>query len=188
MLRFYKLLMLYYMKLSKQKIIIIDGPTSAGKTTTANLLYKRLKHTAITGIDYIKWFVSGFSCTKKENQMTANIVLTMCRRYIHYGLSIIIEQCFREKKVMDPYLNLAKRNHIPLFIYELYAPKKILLDRNKHRLETPPERKAPLQRVLMNINSYPHKPYAKIRSSFDSSELSTRQIVNRIIKDIKLAF
>lgn len=176
------------MKLSKQKIIIIDGPMGAGKTTAADLLYKKLKHIAVLGFSRVKWFVPDFSRTRKERKMNFDLVLTMSECYCHHGFSVIIEQSFREKKIMDPYLNLAKRNHVPLFIYELYAPKKILLARIRRRPKPAlAKRKTPFRQVLININSYPHKPYAKIRLSFDSSKLSPQRIVKQIIEDLKSA-
>ena len=175
------------MNLSKQKLILIDGPMGAGKTTTAGLLYKKLGCTAFLGLDRVKWFVSDFSRTcEKDRIMTNKVVLAMCREYINYRLSIVMEQSFRKKDVINLYLDLSKKHKIPLLVYELTAPKRILLNRIKHRpYMCPGKKNFPLWRILQNINAYPHKPFAPVRIIFDSSKLSARQIVNRIVKDIK---
>jgi len=176
------------MNLSKQKIIIIDGPMGSGKTTTANLLYKKFKYTAFLGLDRIKWFVSEFPRTYKANQMTAKVILAMCECYLNCGMTVVIEQSFRKKSVMKPYLDISKKKNIPILVYELTAPKEILIDRVKHRVNIcPVKKKLPFWRRLLNINAYPHKPFAPVRLMFDSSKLSAGQIVNQIIKDIKAA-
>lgn len=176
------------MNLSKQKMIIIDGPMGAGKTTVATLLYKKFNNTAFLGLDRIKWFVSKFPRTNKSNKMTARVILCMCRCYLQHGLPVVIEQSFRKKSTMKSYVDLAKEKKIPLFIYELAAPKEILIDRVKHRPDMCPEKKKlPFWRRLQNINDYPHKSFYPVRAAFDSSKLSARQICNLIIKDIKSA-
>jgi len=176
------------MNLAKQKLIIIDGPMGAGKTTTADLLHLKLIDSTVTGICRIKHCVSGFSNNKKEYRIATDVILAMCRCYLRYGKSIIIEQCFRKKEIMEPYLNLAEKNHLPIFIYELHAPKKILLARIKRRPKEPiKDNQVPYHKRVRNINSYPRLPYAPVRLYLDSSELSARQITNRIIKDLKAA-
>ena len=176
------------MNLSRQKLILIDGPMGAGKTTTASLLYKRLGYTAFLGLGHIKWFISKFPMTDKASRMVSKVILTMCKCYLDQGLPVVVEQSFREKGMMTPYLNLAKKKKIPVLIYELIAPKEILLNRIKNRPNLCPEkRKYPLWRIKRCLNSYPRQSFAPIRLNFDSSKLSPRQIVNRIVKDIKAA-
>ena len=167
---------------------MIDGPMGAGKTTTADLMRAKLSNSIVVGICRIKWLISGFSCNKKEYKIATDIILTICQRYLHYRKTIIIEQCFRKKNIMSPYLALAKKNHLPIFIYELHAPKKVLLNRIKQR----PKNHIKLNqisraKILKNIDSYPHPVYAPVRIYFDTQKLSARKVCNAIIKDIQSA-
>ncbi|MCX6794738.1 MAG: AAA family ATPase [Candidatus Falkowbacteria bacterium] len=174
------------MNLSKQKLIIIDGPMGAGKTTTANLLHLKLTDSTVNGICRIKHCVSGFSDNEKEYRIATDVILAMCQCYLNYGKSIIIEQCFRKKEIMAPYLNLAKDNRLPIFVYELHAPRKILLARAKRRpKESIKKNQVSYHKIVRNINSYPRPPYAPVRLYLDSSQLSPRQIINRIMKDLE---
>lgn len=177
------------MNLLKQKLILIDGPTGSGKTTTAHLLYKKLKHTAFLGRDEVKWFVSDFSRLHKRDIMIADrVVLAMCKEYLSLGKSVVIEQCFRRKKVVNPYLDLAKKKKIPILAYELIAPKDILLHRVRCRpYMCPGKKNLPLWRIRKQILAYPHKHFTSARLNFNSAELSASQIANSIIKDIKKA-
>jgi adenylate kinase family enzyme len=177
------------MDLSKRKIILIDGPTGAGKTTTSDLLYKKLPKTAFLGRDRIKWFASDFSRLRKRDIMIADrVVEAMCKQYLDFGLSILIEQCFRRKNVVNPYLVLSRKRKIPLLAYELIAPKKILLHRIKHRpYMCAGKNNLPLWRIHKQIAAYPHKHFTASRLKLDSSQLSAVQIANRIFKDIKEA-
>lgn len=176
------------MNLSKRKLIIIDGPMGAGKTTTADLLHLKLINSTVNGICRIKHCVSGFSDNKREYRIATDVILAMCQCYLNYGKSIIIEQCFRRKEIMEPYLNLAEDNHLPIFIYELHAPRKILLARIKRRPKEPIKRnQVSYYKRVKNIDSYPRSPYAPVRLYLNSSQLSPRQIVSRIIKDLKAA-
>lgn len=175
------------MKKAKQKIIVIDGPTGAGKTTTADLLKPKLEKTAIVGLDRIKWFLSVCSRTKRCNQMTADIILAMCKRYIEHGASLLLEQSFRSPQIIEPYLKLAKKKGIVLYLYELTAPENVLLKRVKSRPKPKfAKKKLPIKRVKANINCYLNpRRSSSARIIFDTSRLSRKIIVQTIMQDIK---
>lgn len=175
------------MNLARQKIIIIDGPIGSGKSTVAGLLYKALLHTVFLSVDKIKWLNSSFSRFNEADQIMADkVILGMCKEYLKAGLSVVIERSFRRKSMIQPYLNLSRRLKLPLLVYELTAPKSILISRIRHRTYVCPGKKnPPLWRIMTNINAYPHELYAPVRLKLDSLSLSARQIANHILKDIK---
>ncbi len=159
----------------------------SGKTTVAALLHKKLSRSALVGIDRIKWFVSGFTRSPKDNRMTAEVVLAMCKVYGSHGLGIIVEQGFMRAEFMLPFLKLAKGIHRKALIYQVTAPHEVLLARVAGRPK-PLHAKTKISRrkTLRNIKLHALEKYALPRKIFDSSRLSPQQIVNKIIKDIRL--
>ncbi len=158
----------------------------AGKTTVAKLLHQKFKRAALLGIDRIKWIVSDFSRSFEDNSMTADVVLAMCKEYLKHGLNIILDQGFMRKEFLNPYLRLAKKEKIPLLIYQLEAPYNILLERLKIRPK--PEaakRKVSKTKTLKNIETYFENKYPKAQI-IDSGALTPKQIADKIAKDIAL--
>src|SRR3989304_5550709 len=91
------------------RFIVIDGPMGSGKTTVAGLMHPKLKRTALVGVDRIKWFVSDFRRTKKDNAVAREALLAMCEAYLKNGIDILLAQGFVNQGGMAPFLKLAKR-------------------------------------------------------------------------------
>jgi predicted kinase len=168
----------------KQSIIIIDGPMGSGKTTIGKLLHKELKRTAILSLDGIKWFISDFERGERDNSISAAVLMQMCREYVKQGISILLPQGFWKEEYLKPYINLAKDNNIAFFVYQLEAPKDILLDRINKRpkaeLATSP---VPQERVMKNLQTWEDNRY-QIGKVFNTTELNPEQIVQIILKDL----
>ncbi len=113
----------------KPIFIIIDGPMGAGKTTVGKILHHELKGFAKVGLDIVKWFVSDFSRTPDENRVAGKIVLAMCDTYLQNNTSVILENGFKTQELMSPYLHLAKSLEITCYIYQIEAPRDILIER-----------------------------------------------------------
>ncbi len=157
----------------------------SGKSTTADHLRYLIPGSVVLGICRLKWLVSGFVCTKKEYKIAGEVIMAMADCYLKHGKTLIIEQCFREKRLMKPYVDLSAKKKIPLAIYELQAPKSILLARIKQRPKPKLKiNRLPWRKILDNIAAYPHSAFFPVRQEFDTSRLSTRKICNWIIKDI----
>ncbi len=113
----------------KPYMIIIDGPMGSGKSTIAALLNKKLTRTAHLGIDRIKFFVSDFKRDYEDNHMTLLVLLRMIDEYLKNGINILIAQGLYKREHFEPYIKIAKKKNLKLFMYQLEAPKEVLLER-----------------------------------------------------------
>ena len=155
-----------------QYMILIDGPMGSGKTTTGKILHKKLKRTAMLSTDAIKWSVSDFKRDKEDNA-------------IKHGMNILVPQAFWKKENIEPYLEIAKTNKMKVFVYQLIAPKEVLLERLKSRPK-PPQAKTPVSKtkIMKNLKMWEENQY-NLGKIFDTSILSTEKIAKAILIDIK---
>lgn len=156
----------------------------SGKTTVANLLHPRLKKTAHIGTDRIKWFVSDFKRTKKDNEIARRVLIAMCEEYLRNGISLLLAQGFVTSSGRKPYIALARRMKVRLFQYRLYAPRKILLERLAIRpkaslAKTP----VPKTRILRNLKLHNAHKY-RGATIIDTSCTTPAEAADRIYKDI----
>jgi predicted kinase len=166
-------------------MIIIDGPMGSGKTTIATLLNKKLKRTAHVGIDRIKFFVSDFKRDHDDNQMTLSVLLKMIDEYIKNGINILIAQGLYKKEHLDPYVKIAKKKNLRLFMYQLDAPNDVLLERIIKRPK-PAEARTKVSKInIMNNLKGWSENRQKFEKVFDTSKISEEKIVKEILKDIK---
>jgi predicted kinase len=168
----------------KQSIIIIDGSMGSGKTTIGKLLHKQLKRTAILSTDAIKWFISDFERGERDNAISAAVLRQMAQEYIKQGISILLPQGFWKKEYLQPYIKLAEENNLQLHVYQLEAPRDILLDRISKRpkaeLATSP---VPQERVEKNLKTWEENRY-EMGKTFNTGEHSPEEIVQLILKDL----
>lgn len=174
------------MKKGDQKIIIIDGPMGAGKTTLAKLMHPKLERTALLSFNCIKWLVSDFCRNEKNNALATKVVVGMCAHYFENGLSVILEREFKRAYFMKPFLELAKNKHVPCFVYQLEVPVNILLERVRHRPKSSYSRCKPtMSKTKTNIDLYFNNKYKRARLILNSDKLRPRQLMNIVLKDIK---
>jgi len=169
----------------KPYMIIIDGPMGSGKTTVASLLNTKLKRTAHLSMDRIKFFVSDFRRGEEDNSMTTAVLMKMISEYIRQGINLLIAQGFWKKEYMEPYIKIAKKNNLNLFVYQLEAPRTTLLERINERSK-PKEAKTQVSkdRILKNLKMWEENKFAS-EKAFDTSKVSAEEIIKTILKDIK---
>lgn len=169
----------------KKFLIIIDGPMGSGKTTIGKLLHKKLKRTARLSTDGIKFLLSDFERGERDNAITTSVLMQMYKEYVRQGINILLPQGFWKKEYIEPYIKFAKKNKLKTFIYQLEAPREVLLKRIENRpkpalAKTP----VPKSRILLNLKTWEKHKY-QMGKNFDTTKLSPEQVVKEILKDLK---
>ena len=170
----------------KKFIILIDGPMGSGKSTVGELLSKKLKRTALINEDKIKWFISDFKRSKRDNAIIRSVLIEMAREFSKKSINLIIAQGFsKTHRPVTPFAKIAKQNKSKIFMYHLDAPKEILLERIKNRKKSKIIR-APIakSRIHRNIRIWKKNRYTN-GVEFNVDKMSARSVLNKIIKDLK---
>lgn len=165
----------------KKFIAIIDGPMGSGKTTVGDILRRSLKRTAVLGTDEIKLFLSDFERLDRDevHEISAGVMRQMAKEYLQYDISVLLPQAFWKKEYIDPYLALAEENGIPIFVYQLEAPREMLVERIAGRLRKPVSQ----ERVQMNLDTWEKHRY-QLGKVFDTSKLTPAEIAQAILDDL----
>src|SRR3989344_2331571 len=169
--------------MEKQFLMLIDGMTGAGKTTTTKLLSQHLPRTAIIGMDKIKKFISDFERGERDNSIARDITVAMAKKYIGYGLSVIVEQAFRNEDDVKPYEELAKRSSLSCYKFQLFASPEIAYGRVMLR-QKDLEDKVPEERVQRNISLFKKKDALGF-TVIDTSSLEADAASKLILEQIK---
>ena len=165
-------------------LVIIDGPMGSGKTTIGKILHSKLKRTAVISNDKIKFFISDFERGERDNAITGAVLQQMCREYIKQGINIVLQQGFWKKEYVNPYIQLAKDNNIKLFIYQLEAPREVLLERIENR-SSQTTNPVPQERIDQNLDSWELNRY-KSEKTFNTSQLNPEDIADLILEDLRV--
>ncbi len=173
--------------MKKKLFIVIDGTNGAGKTTTARLLHEKMPFTALLYWDTIKRIVSGFEPNRKYHRLGAQIMIALANAYLENGVNVIYEAYFGKGEFIDEVLkSIAKHEKsTKVLVYQIEAPLEVQMQRVKERwLAGKTKRLLTKSHVLKN-NAFYEKHKYEGATVFDSSKLTTPQIVNRILKDTK---
>ena len=172
----------------KPFLIILDGPMGSGKSTVAQLLQKRIKEkTALISLDKLKRIVSNYKLDSYEHlRLAAKAGASMTNLYLKEGIDVIVEKAFIKEEFLKSFVNSIKTKS-KIFIYQIEVPFDIGLSRIKER-EKLKEKGIPKnklkEKVTRNYSHYNRFKYGKAKV-FDSSKLTPRKIVNKILKEIK---
>lgn len=169
----------------KKFIIILDGPMGSGKSTVGAIIVKKLRRTALINEDKIKWFISDFRRSKRDNAIVRAVMIEMCKEYLKQGINLVITQGFlREKRPLSPFIAMSKKSKSKLLVYHLDAPKTVLLQRIKERKKSKNVR-TPIAktRVHRNIRIWKANRYS-IGKEFQTDEISVKKIAKEILKEI----
>lgn len=171
-------------KVKNQFLLLIDGPMGGGKSTVADLLKDKLENVLFTGLDRLKWSVSGFDRSPGQNKIVADLVLSITKTALEDGISVCVEQGFMRAEYMTPFVQLGKAMNAQVLIYQIEAPRDILKERLSAR-KTPIEARSPvsMEKIEKNLDTYFNNKYSQAKV-IDSQRYGPEQIADIILRDL----
>jgi len=167
----------------KQFLILLDGMTGAGKTTTSNLLSDQLPRTAIVGMDKIKRFVSDFERGTRDNAIARDVTFEMAKKYLDLGLSVIVDQPFKSIDEISIYEDLSSEYSIPCHKFQLFTNPDVALERVTER-QKEWEIKVPEERIRRNISLYKEKSDLGFEV-IDTTNIKPEMVVKTILDKVQ---
>ena len=166
----------------KKMLILIDGMSGSGKTTTTKLLLKKLPRTAHIGFDIIKKFISDFERGSRDNGIAREVVVVMAKKYLELGLSVIVDQPFRTEEEIKAYEQMAVDLAIPCYKFQLHAEPQVAFERVMKRTK---ERKGDLteERVKRNISIFQSRSHLGFEM-IDTTNLQPEATAEKILSKI----
>ncbi|HLC55721.1 MAG TPA: AAA family ATPase [Candidatus Nanoarchaeia archaeon] len=166
-------------------LIIIDGTIGAGKSTTANLLHKKLNGTALISLDKIKHFISGVKIDDFEKiRLASEIGSIITKEYLKRRINVIVEKSFTQERYVKDFLKMINKKGINILIYQIDAPFETRKLRVKQRTALKGGTKISLSKLKRNTLHFQNLRYKKAKI-FDSNKMGPMQIVNKILQDLK---
>ena len=100
------------------------------------------------------------------------------------GISVCVEQGFVKAEYMFPFIELAKELGVKILVYQIEAPRNVLVERLTTR-KTPSEAKTPvsMDKVERNLDNYFNNKYSEAKV-IDSEKHSPDKIVQIILNDL----
>ncbi|MBP6883774.1 MAG: AAA family ATPase [Candidatus Pacebacteria bacterium] len=171
------------LKNKKLFLMIINGPTGAGKTTLSKILHAKLKRTAHTGLDKVKRYISDFKRNPTDNEISRNVAIAMTQEYLKQGISVIYDEPMTKERAIS-FKKMAKKYGARYFLYQLHASEPVVQLRVAQRTELLGKPKISKARVKRNYGLY-MKHKSKDATIFDSEKMSSEQIASLILKELK---
>ncbi len=171
-------------KTQKPFVVAILGSAGAGKSTLAEMLKNDLVNTAHVSTDHIKRYVSQFREIESHNEVSRNVTDAMIAEYLKNGISTIVDQGMNNEQV-EKLKQIADSHHADFFVYKIEAHPDVRTARIAERQER--VNKPMMSQETMDILSkiYEENTYPATET-FDSGEMSTKEMADKILKDLKV--
>ncbi len=116
---------------TKQFLLIINGPSCGGKTTTADILLERYGGIFNAQSDRIKWLISDYD-SGTHRGIVHQMTLATIEVALKNNLSVLKQGALYEPENI---IQIAKDLDIPFFIANISAPKEVLDKRFLGRID-----------------------------------------------------
>ena len=107
----------------------------------------------------------------------------MCKEYVKQGINLLLPQGFWKKEYMDPYIAFAKENDLKIFIYQLEAPRDVLLQHIGERTVPIGRSPVPQERILKNLQTWQDNKFV-VGKVFNTEKMPAEEIVKAMLEDI----
>lgn len=167
----------------KQCMLIINGPSCAGKTSVADMLL-RYDNIFYAKYDALKWLVSNYTPTDHKT-LVSDMALLLAEHAVKNGFSIISEA---RGEAADGYLAFAAEKSIPMYRVNVEAPWEVLEERFQVRIEAK-KQGARISNVDPKRFKELYDRYVEVKVetelTFDSSKQSPEEIADTIVRYIR---
>ena len=167
------------------KLIIINGPFGAGKSTTAYKLHEAMPLSLLIEIDVHRRFISQY---KKHKRESYNFVMKLAISQIETSLrnnhDVIVERSFTNKRKLEEIISIGKKYKAEIYEFILWAPKDTIMDRVIGRGLDP---ESLLTKEMCRKTWHKLKEFKEERPNatiIDSSSSTPREILKKIQKVI----
>lgn len=164
-------------------LIVIYGASGAGKTTLTDLLHGELSYTARLGTDHIKRFISEFRTIELHNKVSRKVINAMTVEYLKNGINVIVEQGM-DRSEIEGLEKIAKENGAEFFAYSLNVAREIIDERVIKRNLESGKPITPKERLDFFHKRHLYNDYPNVTTTFDTGELTSKEIAEQIIKDL----
>lgn len=164
--------------MKKLFLLLLDGMTGVGKTTTSELLSKQIPRVATIGLDKVKLFISDFERGDRDNDIAREIVISMTKIYFDNSISVIVDQPIKTREI-DIFENIARHYSLPIYKVQLFTSPEIAFERIMERMKSwvvPTSE----EQVRKNIGFFKSKKdidFVQIDTTSKQSEEVTEQIL-----------
>lgn len=112
------------------KVILVNGPCGAGKTTTTKLLHKKMPQSVLINIDLVRSFISGYREHPSRSWKTGlNLSLALAASAMQQDRTIIVDKMIFEANAWEPFYHLAKEFGAEVQEFIIWAEKDVVLHR-----------------------------------------------------------
>ncbi|MFC1644986.1 hypothetical protein ACFL08_03095 [Patescibacteria group bacterium] len=168
----------------KQFILILDGPSCGGKTTTADIILDSFGGIFDAKNDQIKWLISGY-VSSTYGRIADEMTMGAARVALKNGLSVLRQGAMYG---IDDVKKIAEEFDVPVFVANISAPKEVLDERFCERIEAKKQgaRISNVDPVRFSEMCDMHlKTKIETPLEFDSASQSPEEIASSIVEYIK---
>lgn len=112
------------------RLIILNGPTGVGKSTTAKLVHQKIPLSFLLDPDTQRHFVSHYREYKDESRAIGHAVgRSILQACLELDCDVIIDKTLLKAEVIDAYRAIADKFGATISEYILWAPKNVVMER-----------------------------------------------------------
>ena len=116
------------------KLILINGPTGIGKSTTAQKIHQAYPLSFLVDIDALRRYISGYREYKDESKQLSLLVSeSIVATYLRCGHDVIIDKVFIDTQTVERFVELGKKYEADVREFVLNASKELVVKRAKAR-------------------------------------------------------
>jgi tRNA uridine 5-carbamoylmethylation protein Kti12 len=111
-------------------LIIINGPSGVGKSTTAAILHERMPLSFLLDIDAQSRFISHYREYSEERwELSKAVSLAIVDAALSLSRSVIVDKMIYESSTLDQYRSVGERHSATITEIILWAPKDVVMER-----------------------------------------------------------